>query len=202
MLGPATDLRRELLMEITSRSLWTLIHGMGFGALYLLACSGLLVEFHRRFLARTDSLAAGEGPFLKLYLVSMSFFAWLAVLTGTYVVYPWYRATPPAGTTDLTGYPQKLLMSHASTMGWHSMGMEWKEHVAWLVPITITMAAGVVVRYGGDLRHHPRLRSAVLGAVLFSFASAGLAGFWGAMINKYAPVSGGTTVTVMKGETR
>jgi len=25
------------LMEITTRSLWTLIHGMGFGALYLLA---------------------------------------------------------------------------------------------------------------------------------------------------------------------
>ena len=27
-------------MEITERSLWTMIHGMGFGALYLLACSG------------------------------------------------------------------------------------------------------------------------------------------------------------------
>jgi hypothetical protein len=31
-------------MEITVRGLWTLIHGMGFGALYLLACSGALVE--------------------------------------------------------------------------------------------------------------------------------------------------------------
>jgi hypothetical protein len=27
-------------MEITTRALWTLIHGMGFGALYLLASSG------------------------------------------------------------------------------------------------------------------------------------------------------------------
>jgi hypothetical protein len=30
-------------VEITVRSLWTLIHGMGFGALYLLACSGALI---------------------------------------------------------------------------------------------------------------------------------------------------------------
>ena len=34
-------------MEITARGLWTLIHGMGFGALYLLACSGALVELYR-----------------------------------------------------------------------------------------------------------------------------------------------------------
>ena len=189
-------------MDITSRSLWTLVHGMGFGALYLLACSGALVEFYRRFIGRKDSVASGNSAFLKIYLFLMSAFAWLAVLTGTYLVYPWYRATPPPGTTDLTAYPQKLLMSHAATTGWHSMGMEWKEHVAWLIPITITMAAGVVARYGSDLRNHPRLRVAVLGAVLFSFVSAGLAGFWGAMINKYAPVASGATVTLMKGEAR
>jgi hypothetical protein len=187
-------------MEITSRSLWTIVHGMGFGALYLLACSGLIIEFHRRYIARRDSVMLGDGPFLKGYPMVMSVFAWLAVLTGTYVVYPWYRATPPAGTTDLTKFPQKLLISNPATAGWHSMGMEWKEHVAWLVPIAITMATGVVIRYGQDLRNHPRLRSAVLGMVLFSFASAGLAGFWGAMINKYAPVSGGASVTLMRGE--
>ena len=32
-------------MEITERSLRTLIHGMGFGALYLLACSGAWSSF-------------------------------------------------------------------------------------------------------------------------------------------------------------
>jgi len=37
-------------MEITARSLWTLIHGMGFGSLlYLLACSGVLIELYRRY---------------------------------------------------------------------------------------------------------------------------------------------------------
>jgi hypothetical protein len=33
-------------MEITARGLWTLIHGMGFGALYLLAFSGALAELY------------------------------------------------------------------------------------------------------------------------------------------------------------
>ena len=187
-------------MEITARSLWTLVHGMGFGALYLLAGSGALMAFYHRLMAGREDVSASsnEGP-LKMYLVLMSVFAWLAVLTGTYMVYPWYRATPPNGLVELSEYPQRLLMSRASTMGWHAMGMEWKEHVAWLVPITITMAAGVVFRYGSDLRHHVRLRRAVLGAMLFSLASAGIAGVWGAMINKYAPVNGGPTVVLMKG---
>src|ERR1700744_5737941 len=135
-------------MEITSRSLWTLVHGMGFGAFFLLACTGALVEFYRRFLARAEPLIESDSPFLKVYLFAMTFFAWLAVLTGTYIVYPWYRATPPPGVADLSGYPQKFLMAHATTIGWHSIGMEWKEHVAWLAPILITMAAVVVARYG------------------------------------------------------
>lgn len=189
-------------MEITSRALWTLVHGMGFGVLYLMACSGAMVEFYRRFILRTTSVESSNGPFLKVYLIVMCLLAWLAVLSGTYIVYPWYRATPPVGTTDLKAFPQKLLMSHPETIGWHAMGMEWKEHVAWLVPITITMAAAVVVRYGNELRNHRRLRSAVLGAVLFSFASSAIAGFWGAMIDKAAPVEGGGTIKVIKETTR
>src|ERR1700750_705828 len=99
-------------MELTSRSLWTIVHGMGFGALYLLACSGLLVELYRKFVSRTDPGLLGGGSFLKMYIIAMTLCAWVAVLTGTYIVYPWYRATPPLGMSDLGGYPQKLLMSH------------------------------------------------------------------------------------------
>ena len=42
-------------MEITVRGLWTLIHGMGFGALYLLAFSGALVELYRFTTASASS---------------------------------------------------------------------------------------------------------------------------------------------------
>lgn len=186
-------------MDIASRPLWTVVHGMGFGGLFLLLCAGVLVEMYHRFFC-ADGPA--DGPLLRTLLVLMSACAWLAVLTGTYAVYPWYRAVPPAGTTTLAAYPQRLLLSHGNTAGWHSLGMEWKEHVAWLVPIAITMAAGVVARYGNTLRLHPRLRSAVLAAVLVSVAAAGLASFWGAMINKYAPITGGSVVTLMPGTSK
>ena len=86
-------------MEITVRGLWTLIHGMGFGALYLLACSGALVELYRFTASSPPSEAnPGQERFLKGYLVAMVVLAWASVLTGAYVIYPWYRTAPPPGT--------------------------------------------------------------------------------------------------------
>jgi hypothetical protein len=188
-------------MEITERGLWTLIHGMGFGALYLLACSGALVELYRFMSPSTPGeLTARSERFLKFYLLAMVVLAWVAVLTGAYVVYPWYRATAPGGTVDLSAFPQRLLMSSPSTVGWHSLGMEWKEHIAWFAPISITMVAFVFIKYGRDLRNHRQLRSAVLCFTLVSFVSAGIAGFFGAMIDKYAPVQGGNKIQITQGE--
>jgi hypothetical protein len=188
-------------MEITTRSLWTIIHGMGFGALYLLACSGALIELYRfSFSPAPFEPSPGQTRFLKIYLVTMAVLAWAAVLTGAYVIYPWYRATPPPGTVDFSMFPQRLLMSSAATIGWHSVGMEWKEHVAWFAPISITMVAFVFIRYGRDLINHRQLRAAVLGFAAASFLAAGIAGFFGAMINKAAPVQGGPTIQLSEGE--
>jgi hypothetical protein len=182
-------------MEITARSLWTLIHGMGFGALYLLACSGAIVELYRFTVSSTQSMpTTGQQRLLKAYLIAMVVLAWGAVLTGAYIIYPWYRALPPPGTVDLSMFPQRLLMSSPATIGWHSLGMEWKEHVAWFAPISITMVAFVFIRYGRDLRNHRQLRAAVLCFAVASFAAAGIAGFFGAMINKAAPVQGGHAI--------
>lgn len=188
-------------MEITERSLWTLIHGMGFGALYLLACSGALVELYRRYSPKAaNPIAPANDNFLKVYLVVMSVLAWQTVLTGAYIIYPWYRAVAPAGAVNLAAFPQRLLQSNPATSGWHSIGMEWKEHVAWLAPISITMAAAVVIRYGRDLKNHPQLRAAVLCFTLVSFLAAGIAGFFGAMLVKHVPVEGGRTIHLMQGE--
>jgi hypothetical protein len=176
---------------------------MGFGALYLLACSGALIELYR--LTTTSAPVGGtarEERFLKVYLIAMVLLAWTAVLTGAYVIYPWYRAALPPGTTDLALFPQRLLMSSPSTAGWHSLGMEWKEHVAWFAPISITMVAFVFLKYGRDLKNHRQLRAGVLAFVVASFVSAGIAGFFGAMLDKYAPVQGGQTIQLSRGETK
>jgi hypothetical protein len=91
-------------------------------------------------------------------------------------------------------------MSSPSTAAWHSIGMEWKEHVAWLVPISITMAAAVFSQYRRSLRIHPELRAAVLGFVWASLIAAGIADFFGATLNKNAPVQGGATIHIVQGE--
>jgi hypothetical protein len=187
-------------MEMTTRGLWTLVHGMGFGALYLLACSFAFVELYRRYKpCLQQQIFENKEIFLGRWLMGMAVIAWITVLTGAYVIYPWYRAVPPAGTAALNAFPQALLKSNSSTLGWHAIGMEWKEHIAWVTPISITMAATVFLHYRGCLMKHPQLRAALLVFVFVSFASAAIAGFFGAELNKHAPVDGGATIPLMRG---
>jgi hypothetical protein len=61
------------------------------------------------------------------------------------------------------------------------------------------MVAVVFMRYGRDLIHHKQLRAAVLGFAAASFLAAGIAGFFGAMIDKAAPVQGGHTIQLSLG---
>jgi hypothetical protein len=50
------------------------------------------------------------------------------------------------------------------------------------------------IRYGRDLRNHRQVRAAALVFIVASIAAAGVASFLGAMIDKYAPVQGGSTI--------
>lgn len=185
-------------MEITLRALITMIHGMLFGAFFLLAVCGTVVGFCRSFYeAEPSKLTAKGGSLERIYLIGTVAVGWIAVLMGAYVIYPWYRAIPPAGVANPAFYPQFLLKSSPTTAGWHSVGMEWKEHIAWIATMAMTMVAYVLLKYRLSIRQHPQIRAAVLIFALAAFASAGIAGFFGAMLNKYAPVNGGTTIHLM-----
>ena len=83
------------------------------------------------------------------------------MLTGTYLVYPWYRAVPPRGA-DLHPYPKALLLSNPATANLHSIGMEWKEHIAFLAPIAFTVVVYVLCRYGRHMPRHPQIRRLLL----------------------------------------
>jgi hypothetical protein len=115
--------------------------------------------------------------------------AWLAVIIGTFVIYPWYRAKPPANTSPamLAQYPKFLLISKPSTANWHEFGMEWKEHLAWFAPILATAVAFVVTRYGRVILRDAHLQGALLRLLGIAFFCAGVAGLLGALINKAAP---------------
>lgn len=188
-------------MEISFRDLVTVLHGMGFGALFLLAFTGAFIELYRMTApGKSDVPSAREQRMLNIYLTSMAVLAWGAVISGTYWVYPWYRATPPEGVVDLAEYAKALLVSSPKTSAWHSFGMEWKEHVAWLAPIAMTMVAYVFAKYGPSLVKQQQIRTAVLAFVAIAFVATGVAGGFGAMINKYAPMRGGDTIQLMQGE--
>lgn len=182
-------------MEITLRGLVTMIHGMLFGAFFLMATFGLVVDLSRSALAEQFLSLTPRGYLLeRLYLFTIVSLGWAAVLTGTYVLYPWYRAVPPADATNFSLFPKYLLTSSATTSGWHSLGMEWKEHVAWIAPIAMTMAAYVVTTYRRSMHEYRQVRQAVLVFALGALGAAGVAGLFGATLNKYAPLNGGSVI--------
>ena len=185
-------------MVISVRDLITLLHGMGFGALFMLAFSGAIGVIYAT--AASGGIWPASSPHYKLfrfYLLSMSALAWITVLSGTYIVYPWYRAVAPAGTTDLTRYPRLLLLSNPMTAGWHEFGMEWKEHVSWFTPMAMTMVAVVFITYGPNIARHRQMRNAILGFTAAAFLATLVSGVFGALINVHAPTSGGPEIVLM-----
>jgi hypothetical protein len=176
-------------MEITFRESWGVLHGLIFGALFLLSFSGGIVGLYS---LRPEFLTA-EGlkermTRMKVWVTSMSVIVWATVITGTYVVYPWYRAKPPEGTTDLSSFPRSLLLSNPNTAEWHKFGMEWKEHVAWVAPIAATVVAYVIAVYGPQLIKEPKIRKSLMTFFVVAFTTAAAAGVLGAFITKAAPV--------------
>jgi hypothetical protein len=176
-------------MSMTARELWTVIHGMGLGAIFLLAFAGGLAGLYS-LRPEWVTIAGMRERILRLTIGTwvMAVASTLTVITGTYVVYPWYRAKPPEGLTDLSDYPRYYLLSVPNLAAWHTFAMEWKEHVAWFSPILAIAVAFVVWRYGAQIAEMPKLRYALIVLFVLAFAAAGIAGMFGAFITKAAPI--------------
>jgi len=108
-------------MEITTRDFLTVLHGMAFAALFMLAFSGALLELYR---------LSTPGP----------------------------------------------------------------------APIAMTMVAYVTLKYGRSIVQHRNMRVAILGFTVAAFVATGIAGAFGAFLNKYAPIRGGSAIILMQGE--
>lgn len=184
-------------MEITLRSLMTSVHGMLFGGLFLLALVAIAAELFRSVNELRPAELSLHGVRLeRAYLAAMALCGWLAVLSGTYIIYPWYRAAPPPGA-NLMDYPRSFLLAHPNMAQWHSLGMEWKEHIGWIAPIVATMLAAVLLRHRATLRREPKLRAAVLTFAAVGVFATAAAGLFGAMLDKEAPVNGGRNITII-----
>lgn len=176
-------------MLFTERELWTVIHGMGLGAIFLLAFAGGFAGLY----SFRPGLLTAQGvqermPRLNVGAWTMAIVAWLTVITGTFIVYPWYRAKPPEGLKDLANFPRYFLLADPQLAFWHTFGMEWKEHVAWMAPFLATSVAFIIWRYRDELMQNDLLRRAVIWFFVLAFAAAGIAGALGAFITKAAPI--------------
>ena len=175
-------------MLLTIREFWTAAHGMILGAAFLLAFAGGLAGLYS---LRPEYLTATglreRLVRLKWGTTVMAAVAWLTVISGTYLVYPWYRAKAPEGA-DLTLFPRSMLKADPDLSLWHTFGMEWKEHIAWFAPILATVVAFIVWKYGPAIAENNELRRALIVLFILAFAAAGIAGLFGALITKIAPV--------------
>ncbi len=170
-------------MRLTGQEWWALIHGMVLGGVFLLAFAGGLAGLYslRPQMVTAQGLTERMRR-LKAGTTAMAVTAWLTVITGTWIVYPWYR--DPAKDS-----PKSRLLAGNSTKNWHEFAMEWKEHIAWISPILATVVAFIVFYYGTNLIRHQRVRHTAITLFVLAFTFAAVAGLLGALITKAAPVT-------------
>jgi hypothetical protein len=170
-------------MGLTDRELWTAVHGMILWTIFLLGFAAGLAGLWN---LRPECVAVAGMPRQLRRLLSglwvAAAAAWAAVLTGTFVLYPWYRARPPEGA-NLANYPRAYLQANPEFAEWHD-GMEWKQQVAWLAPILATAVAYVAMRYGPRLAVEAKIRRTLMILLTVAFLASGVAAFVGSFINK------------------
>jgi hypothetical protein len=175
-------------MVFSARDLWTAFHGVVLGGTFLLSFAGVLLAlwgFDVRVLT-LDGLRS-RLRLLKVGTVAMAAVSWVTVLTGTFLIYPWYRNESSGDVTkDMSA--RSYLLAEPALRSLHAFGMEWKEHVAWFSPMLATVVAFAVLYYGSQLAEQRKLRTIVTCVFILSFVCAAIAGLLGIALNKAAPV--------------
>lgn len=175
-------------MLFSTSSLQTMLHGLVLsgGALVLLVLALLSMR-----LTTTSSGATGADRNAVMFgrlAVAAGILLWLSVVSGTYIIFPMYRATPPEGVTALADYPRALLMSKPDTRWLHTLGMEIKEHVPWIAAMLATAAAFVARRHPGLLATNGAVRRATGALLAIALVLTASVALLGVFINKVAPV--------------
>lgn len=173
----------------TDRSLWTMLHGIALGGVALMALfAALMAMGAARAAAGSEEALEGQAHSVARLAVLAAATLWLAVLVGTYVVFPPYRATPPAGATDLSSFPRSLLLADPDTAWLHAFAMESKEHMPWIGSMLATAVAFTSVRYRSTLLKDAQLRRLSMTLLAICFALVSFVGLMGIFVNKVAPL--------------
>jgi hypothetical protein len=169
-------------MDLSTREMWALVHGLVIGGPFLLAFAAVLVSLYglRSELLTTEGVRERVAQ-LRLAGGAMALMSWTIVAIGTWVLLPWYREDSPDS-------PRSILVSDPGTRQWHEFADVWKTHVAYMSPILATTAAALVVYYGRTLARDRTLRNLVLALFLAAFAVTSLAALIGSLVTRAAPI--------------
>jgi hypothetical protein len=162
-----------------------MVHGIVLGGAALMGLSAAL--FHL-FAARRSGGSDADSPALAWLTTLTAVVLWLTVLVGTYVVFPPYRAPPPAGAADLAAFPRALVLASPDTAWLHAFGMEIKEHAPWIASMLATAVAFVSVRYRSRLAADASLRNMAIVLLAICFALVAFVSLMGIFVNKVAPL--------------
>jgi hypothetical protein len=134
-------------ISVAARDVWTVIHGMILATLFLLAFAGGLAGLWS--LRPEWVMVAGIQERLRRLNAGtriMAVLAWLTVITGTYIVYPWYRAKAPRGCHRSVPVPSVASAGRLQpNRGSGSNGYHWG------IPEMLACARG---RYPGFAKTH------------------------------------------------
>ena len=176
-------------MLFTDRSLWTMVHGILLGGAPLMALSAALFLLYATRLSDPAPVAARtEAPAFAGLTLFTAATLWLTILIGTYIVFPPYRAAPPAGATDLAMYPRSMILANPATAWLHSFAMESKEHVPWIAAMLVSAVAFVAVRYRSAVLNDTQLRQTTAVLLSIAFGLVAFVALMGILVNKVAPL--------------
>lgn len=175
-------------MLFSDRSLLAMLHGLVLsgGALMLL----VLALFSLRMIPGADGTAIADrnASVFAWLTVAGAVLLWLAVISGTYIVFPMYRATPPDGVSSLAAYPRALLLSSPDTRWLHGFGMEVKEHMPWIAAMLATAAAFVAARHRATIAGDAALRRMTGSLLMIALVLVSFVAVLGVFVNKVAPL--------------
>ena len=93
------------MFDLSDRQFWTVVHGLVLGTIFLLLFGGGLAglwSLRPGFL--TTAGVQERMRRMRIGMWAMAATAWATVITGTWIVYPWYReALAVQGDDDYVG---------------------------------------------------------------------------------------------------
>jgi hypothetical protein len=177
-------------MLFSGRSILTMLHGIVFGGVALMALAAALFAASSMMKPEegSDVARSERSRTLAALMAGIAVVLWMTVISGTYIIFPPYRAPPPQGVLDLVQYPRARLLANPDTAWLHAFAMECKEHMPWIAAMLATAAGFIGIRYRSVLLTDPLVRRLTATLLGICFALVGFAALLGTFVNKVAPL--------------